>query len=428
MTYETSGYVTSFETFDLDVDGLPLKLKRFKGSRNAGKPPQNVLLLHGGNTNSNLYHEPRGGLVRHLVNAGCDVWTLDWRGSSLVLREVLARTPDRAAILKERELYTLDRVAEHDIPRALQQMRAAGAQGDISVLGFCLSGCALSMAVARGHLEPYHVGNVVLVTLGLFCEVPWNGWVKAEDFILERFLATAPETRCIDPGAPGRWPKEMAEAYDRWPRTWLGDGKEPIDELFRRLTFMYGEPYARGRLTRAFERRLMDGFFGPVHLGLFLHGGQIVRRGYSAKFNALDVIDRTRIKGNSQVVGSDLEPEHFRTKRVTSIAGAEDRLWHRDSMDLTYEWLRNEGVNPEGTHALERLRHRKHVLPHYGHLDLFWSDDAEREVYKHFREGLMQPSLESLTAPLVQLRKPAREPSHNEGVYAADAAVGAAEG
>jgi hypothetical protein len=219
----------------------------------------------------------------------------------------------------------------------------------------------------------------------------------------------------------------MSDAYDRWPRSWLGDGKEPIDELFRRLTFMYGEPYARGRLTRAFERRLLDGFFGPVHLGLFLHGGQIVRRGYSAKFNALDVIDRTRIKGESRVVGSDLVAEHFQTKRVTSIAGAEDRLWHRDSMDLTYEWLRNEAANPKGPPALERMRHRKRVLPHYGHLDLFWSDDAKEQVYDHFAEALMQPSIEALENPLVQVRKAAREPSPSEGACVADAAGGAAD-
>jgi pimeloyl-ACP methyl ester carboxylesterase len=424
-------YVTKLHTFELEIDGLPLKLHRFKAPGNGagngngngsghGSAVQSVLLLHGGNTNSRLYTEPHGGLVRYLAEHGCDVWTMDWRGSSLVLKEVLRRELSEQQILQERELYTLDRVAQYDIPQALRKMRELGVKGDISVLGFCLAGGALSMAIARGHLEGLAVGNVALVTLGLFCEVPWNGWVKAEDFIIERFLATAPRTRCIDPAAPGRWPKELASAYDRWPRSWLGTGNEPIDELFKRLTFMYGEPYARPRLTRAFERGLIEGFFGPVHLGLYLHGGQIVRRGYCAKFNALDVVDRTRIKpGTQQVAGSDLLAPHFRTKRVTSFAGADDRLWHRDSMDLTYEWLRNEAQHPEGYPDLERTRHRKHVFSHYGHLDLFWSEDAVTDVYKHFLKALTQPSL--------PLARPARLPlsppnSANEGVYAGDAA------
>lgn len=425
MTSPTDGCMPTFASYDLEVQGLPLKLQRFKGPDQAQSPPprQSVLLLHGGNTNSRLYHEPNGGLVRYLVSSGCDVWTLDWRGSSLVLRAVLSRQLEPSEILKERALYTLDNVAEHDIPEALGQMRAAGVEGDISVLGFCLAGCALSMAVARGHLEHLAVGNVVLVTLGLFCEVPWNGWVKAEDFIIERFLSSAPETRCIDPAAPDGWPKEMADAYERWPRVWLGEGSEPIDELFRRLTFMYGEPYARGRLTRAFERRLMAGFFGPVHLGLYLHGGQIVRRGYSAKFDALDVVDRTRIERNTQQVeGSDLRPEYFRNKRVTAIAGAEDRLWHRDAMDLTYEWLRNEAQDPQGSPALERTRHRKHVVPHYGHLDLFWSEDAKNDVYRHFKEALMQPRIGRATSPLVQLRAPTRGAPRSGEPYPGDSA------
>jgi pimeloyl-ACP methyl ester carboxylesterase len=401
-------YLTQPHTFQLEIDGLPLKLQRFEAPRNGSADGssgslQSVLLLHGGNTNSRLYTEPQGGLVRYLAEHGCDVWTMDWRGSSLVLKQVLERELSDQQILQERELYTLDRVAEYDIPRALRKMRELGVKGDISVLGFCLAGAALSMAIARGHLEGLALGNVALVTLGLFCEVPWNGWVKAEDFIIERFLATAPRTRCIDPASPERWPKELSGAYDRWPKSWLGTGNEPIDELFKRLTFMYGEPYARPRLNRAFERGLIDGFFGPVHLGLYLHGGQIVRRGYCAKFNALDVVDRTRIKpGTQQVAGSDLLAPHFTNKRVTSFAGADDRLWHRDSMDLTYEWLRNEAQHPQGYPDLERARHRKHVFAHYGHLDLFWSEDAAREVYEHF--------LKALTQPRLPLREPAQPP------------------
>src|SRR5688500_5889983 len=104
MTSPTDGYVTTFASYDLDVQGLPLKLQRFRSPDHpkSPKPQQSVLLLHGGNTNSRLYHEPNGGLVRYLVGSGCDVWTLDWRGSSLVLRTVLSRQLEPSEILKER--------------------------------------------------------------------------------------------------------------------------------------------------------------------------------------------------------------------------------------------------------------------------------------------------------------------------------------
>jgi hypothetical protein len=185
----------------------------------------------------------------------------------------------------------------------------------------------------------------------------------------------------------------MRSAYARWPRSWLPPGAEPIDKLFQALTFMYGEPYARGRLTRAFEETLLTGSFGPVQIGAYLHAGQNVRRGYAARNNEPDVIERSRLDaplGNQPGIRGDLRPKYFKNKRVTVMAGADDRLWHRDSMDLMYEWLRNEACEPK-----ERTRHRKHVLTHYGHLDLFWSPDAERDVYPLLDRALTQAAAPS---------------------------------
>jgi hypothetical protein len=88
-------------------------------------------------------------------------------------------------------------------------------------------------------------------------------------------------------------------------------------------------------------------------------------------------------------------------------------------MDLTYEWLRNEAQHPDGYPELERTRHRKHVFAHYGHLDLFWSEDAPADVYKHFLKALTQPSLPLKTTARLPL-SPSN--SANEGLYAGDAA------
>ena len=399
--HQNADDLTPDEEYELPIDGLPLRLERYAPH---GKARRSVLLLHGGNTNSRMYHEPNGGLLKFLVGSGCDVWTLDWRASASVLKKVMRRPLSLAQEVAERALYTLDRVAEHDIPQALRCMRDEGqVKGEIAVMGFCLGGGSLSMAVARGYLEPFNVDNIVLVTMGLFYEVPWNGWVKAEDFIIERMLPEAADPkrskttdyRGVNPATPGAWPKALAHAYKCWPEAWMPTGKEPMDELFRRLTFMYGEPYARSRLLPAFERGLDKDFFGPIHVGLYLHASQLVRRGYAARFDALDVIDRTRIQqGSKPVAGHDLDPTYFRNKRVTAIAGAEDRLWHRDSMDLMYEWLRNEAVDTtQPNQRLERERHRKHVVPHYGHLDLFWGETSEKDVYPLFRDALIQPAL-----------------------------------
>lgn len=382
--------------YELSIDGLSLPLCKYSSAR---PRKHTVLLLHGGNTSSRMYAEPNGGLIRYLTSGSCEVWTLDWRGSALVVEPLVnQRGPLQGDEQRERELFSLDRIAEKDLPAALNEMRLQGVQGDISVLGFCLGGGVLSMAVARGTLESLGVGNVILVTLGLFYEVPWNGWIKAEDYLVERSLIRNPNLRRVSPARTEEWPAELAEAYERWPRSWLGGNRdEPIDELFRRLTFMYGEPYARGRLTRELELTLADGYFGSVHLGIYLHASQQVRRGYAARYNELDVIDRSRLssrRARPPVVQGDLLPRCFRNKRVTVITGADDRIWHRDSVDLMYEWLRNHA-----TPSLQRERHRKHVLPRYGHLDLFWSEQAEHETYPLFKAAIEQPALAGAASP-----------------------------
>lgn len=398
---EKLGHARLLEEIPLVIDEIRMPLRRFasqRGSVDRGRQP--VLLLHGGNTNSRLYHEPHGGLVRYLAERGCDVWTLDWRASAEIQNELIREQgPLYGDVVAERKVFSLDRVAQEDIPAALREMRKHGVEREISVLGFCLAGGALAKSVARGHLEGLGVGDIVLATMGLFYEVPWNGWIKAEDFLLERVLSSDVACRSIDPFHPERWPAPLVRAYEAWPKQWLGaTGTRPIDELFRRLTFCYGEPYARARLDPRFEEQLNEQFFGPIHLGVFLHAGQMIRRGYSAKLDALDVIDRSRIDtGSRQVPDTDLLPEHFKTKRVTVLTGSDDRLWHRDSCDLMYEWLRNECTNRSDP-AVERRRHAKCIVPRYGHLDIFWGKDAKEDVYRHFLSALTRSELDPALA------------------------------
>jgi cholesterol oxidase len=368
----------------VDVDGLKLPLRRYGSEGRIA-----VLLLHGGNTNSRLFSEPGGGLIHYLLKKRVDVWTLDWRASADVVDRLLEQDkPLGGSVAAERELFSADSVAEKEIPRALELIHGTH-PGRLAVMGFCLGAGSLSLAIARGNLEGLGIESVVLVTLGLFYEVTWDGWVKAEDFILERVVSSALPCRAVNAANPGAWPVDLAKAYDRWPSAWLSAGRRPIDELFRRLTFMYGQPYAREQLSPEFEERLVRGFFGSLHMGLYLHASQMVRRGFAARLNQPDLIDRERIGSKQarvpggELLRSDLAPKNFANKRVTVIAGADDRLWHRDSIDLMYEWLRNRA-----TPAGEPERHTKHVLPLYGHLDLFWGRTAETDVYPLIYEAI----------------------------------------
>jgi hypothetical protein len=381
--------------------GIELPLRRYgrKGSTPARKGT--VLLVHGASANSNTFLLPGGGLMQFLKDQEWDVWTLDWRGSRDVI-EGLSKTPGfvDGSFPAECVQFTIDKVAEEDFPQALdfiqkklqseapQEGGRPGVQ-PISVVAHCFGSGAFSVALARGLVEGFGVENVVLSTMGLFYEVPWNGWVKVEDFLIERILGADPQVRAIDPrehlpGWPG-WPADLASAYDLWPLKWLPDaGPTHADDTFNRLSFMFGRPYSPGLLARGIHGPVLDDLFGGMHLGLYLHAGQMVRRGYAARLNALDVIDRSRLKGRvgrPGVAMGDLEPAHFRNKQITLIGGAQNELWHRDSIDLMYEWLLSNG--PRGRYA-------KHMYPNHAHQDLLWGGDPEdrTEIYGTIEKAL----------------------------------------
>ncbi len=347
-----------------------------------------VLLLHGANTRGRTFLEPEGGFVRYLVERGRQAWVLEWRGSP----EIVASLPRGGWLggspIEEIRHYTVDDVAREDIPAALEVIRARiGETARLSVLGHCVGGGALAIAIAMGRLERLGVGRIVLSTLGLFYEVPWAGWIKAEDFVLERVLHSDPECCGIAPvrsPAPDPrawpWPRDVERAYGGFPGAWLPpDGGR--GELFRRLAFMIGQPYAPERLHPSLrDGRLTDPIFGPLHVGLYLHVCQMARRGYAAPLDAPDVIDRTRLGRARRADPAPLDylkPGPFRRIETTLLCAGENEVWHRDSVDLMHEWLRNHGA-PSAKRVF-----RRHDIQ-----ELFWGDGAEREVYPVILEAL----------------------------------------
>jgi pimeloyl-ACP methyl ester carboxylesterase len=381
------------ESVPLSVDGFSLRLDRY----GPASSEHAVLLLHGASASSETFLVPNGGLVRHLSAHGYDVWTLDWRGSMLVV-DKLPPLPDAAARNREYRLFTLDRVGAADIPLAVEAI-GKSRRGSISLVAHCFGAGACAIAVAQRSVPNVH--HVVLSTLGLFYEAPWDGWIKAEDFIIERVLASEPTCRAIDPRRPKAWPCDMRVAFDLYPPSWLpgtpvpNDDEHP-DNILRRLTFMFGQPYPPELLSPGIHGRGLSGLFGSMHIGLYLHAGQMVRRGYAAPFDEPDVIDRLRLPACKELEAklpepagpwpaprSYLEPVPFRDKRITLITGAENRLWHRDSIDLMYDWLRNEAP-PTSLGAGVT----KHVFPGYAHQDLLWGRYAARDVYPAIAAGL----------------------------------------
>jgi|HubBroStandDraft_4_1064222.scaffolds.fasta_scaffold40879_2 pimeloyl-ACP methyl ester carboxylesterase len=359
-------------------------LRQARGQSGSGRA---VLMLHGGNSSSDTYTLPNGGLAGYLADRGWDVWLLDYRTSPFV-QNALPKKPLGGSVLSEcKDFFTLDRIVDVDVPEALAEL-ARQQSGDkvpteLSVMGHCIGSGTVALSIARGKFRA--VKNVVLSALGLFYEVPWNGWVKAEDYLIERSLVQAPECRGINPKDDQKWPQVMQDALKRWPNAWLPQGTESWELMLRRLTFMFGQPYFLDALDPTLRGARLEPVFGNMHMGTYWHIGQMVRRGFAARFDAPDVIDRSRLlrrRAEGPPQGDLASGPMFKDKHVTLITGAENRLWHRDSIDRMYEWLCNTAGGGDG-------KFYKQAYRGYGLQEIVWGTNAVRDTFPNIELGLL---------------------------------------
>jgi cholesterol oxidase len=355
---------------DLRALELPLRRLPCAGARAA------VLLLHGASAASNTFLAPSGqSLAEHLHAWGYDVWLLDWRGGKEVAGHETFRRPEYL------DAFSMDHVANHDIPVALGRIRSAvGPKLPLRVLAHCFGAGCLAIAIAADQLRSHGVDRVVLMTLGLFYETPWDGFIKADDFLIERIRGTAPKVTAIHPGAPVPndrarpwetptvWPSEMQDAFESWPPALLPDCGVPICQ---RVSFMFGHPYLEQNLPESMHRAdELAKQFGSMPITLYVHAGQNVRRGYAAPLDALP--------GCSESQRYLSRAGYDALDRVTLISGTENEIWHPESVHRMHDWL--------GQSA--RRNSVKHVLTSYGHQDLLWGRNAPRDVFPLIMQGL----------------------------------------
>jgi hypothetical protein len=187
---------------------------------------------------------------------------------------------------------------------------------------------------------------------------------------------------------------------------------------------MMGQPYSAHLVAKELRGPVVEPMFGPFHLGLYQHASQVVRRGYAAPFDAPDVLDRPRrfaaasgvrgghLKAESDGGGAigDLRPDHFRDKHVTLVTAAENHLWHRDSMDLMYEWLCRIPTGP-GPRP-----YRKLVFAGYNIQELLWGIHAKDDVFPSIAAGLAPIAVSPSSRPGPNQAPPSLHPDASVGV------------
>jgi len=230
------------------------------------------------------------------------------------------------------------------------------------------------------------VDRVVLTALGAFFRVGLENWLKGNERVLEE-LANQPgaASNPISPWAATgrdlhRWPDELEELYDIWKTT--PARHDCANPFCHRVSFMFGMPYnpnlveamhavdpadAPPSLEAASPQHGFWGQFGDMPLGLYIEVAQSLRQGW------LDNVPPSGFAALRQKLSSI---------QLTLITGNENQLWHRESIDVMYDWLQR---SPRPARPVV-----KHVENGFGHQDLFWCEESarRRRLYERFGEAL----------------------------------------
>ncbi len=286
----------------------------------------------------------------------------------------------------------------------------------------------ISIAVAQGVLEQYRkmdnaidIGGIGLSTLGLFYDVHFDGHLKTQDHILVRIRREAPY---IDPGDgndESLGHEELNRLYQNWARFWATHRVEneksnhkpadesglsktdhesvdesgqnradhnsgnktkmrPADRFCNKLSFLYGLPYREANLSSVMHENL-DQQFGGIPTDMYLQAVRNTRTGWATPFvigGSLEEIADYEERYIDETARSQFDE----IPKILLITGKENRLWHRNSIDFMYEWLLRG--------SLDRFdKVQKSPVTRYGHQDLFWGEEAHKDVFARRLEWLL---------------------------------------
>lgn len=250
-------------------DGLNLELNRFyknKDSKNI------VLLLHGLTTSTDMYIMPEHkNLVNFLHNNQFDdVWSLDWRGSA---RHTYNLSPHR---------YTIDDIAQNDIPAAIQKIiDLKGPDVRIHVICHCVGSLAFMCSLAAGKTK--NIASVISNSVSLTPKVRWQSYLKLlfGPFFLEyifRYPYLSPKIPYMPGPVRGKWIYWMERAIRH-------ECKEPACHM---VSFMWGwgfpAAYEHKNLAPETHRRLCD-LFGGTSFHYYRHIFKMVKKAAAISFS-----------------------------------------------------------------------------------------------------------------------------------------------
>ncbi len=318
------------------ADGFECALINVRGDGEPHKGP--VLLVHGAGVRANIFRAPtRRSFVEHLVAAGYDVWLENWRAS-------IDLPPNP---------WTLDQAALYDHPAAVGVVVRETGWKEIKAVVHCQGSTSFMMSAAAG-LVP-EVRTIVSNAVSFHTVVPPFSRFKLRLVpLLRRWTAY------LDPSWGDHAPTPFAKLVSLFVEL---THRECSNAVCRQVSVTYGSGFPALWSHENLDANTHDWLrreFGHVPLTFFAQMAECVRRGH-----LVAVEDRAGLPSDFTARAPATDA------RVALFAGADNLCFLPESQRRSYEWL--DALRP-GYHSL-------HVIPGYGHLDVFMGHNAARDTY-----------------------------------------------
>ncbi|GMT99355.1 hypothetical protein KH5H1_34740 [Corallococcus caeni] len=318
-------------------DGRALHLVHLRGVEKPDKGP--VVLVHGAGVRGNIFRAPvRQTVVDALIDDGYDVWLENWR----------------ASIDVEPGEWTLDQAAVLDHPHAIRTVVERTGADKVKALIHCQGSTSFTMAAVAGLLP--QVDLILTNAVSLHPVVPATAKLKLRYAV----PLVSSFTPYLDPQWAYGGPTRTARVLTRVVQA---THHECENLVCRWTSFTYGTGFPvlwRHENLNAQTHDWLQHEFGPVPFSFFRQMEECVRAGHLVPVEGF------------RALPEDLgEREPQTDARFVFFAGEENRCFLAESQRRSFEHL--EHFHP-GRHAL-------HLLPGYGHLDVFMGKRASQDVF-----------------------------------------------
>lgn len=338
--------VVTNEVVDVTAgDGLAINVHHVIGAHAPTRGP--VLLVHGAGVRADIFRAPeRRNLVDALVDDGWDVWISNWR----------------ASIDLPANRWNLDQAAVYDHPAIVQAVLAHTGARTLRAVIHCQGSSSFALAAVAGLLPEVDV--IVSNAMSLHPVVP-----RFSRFKISRVV---PLIASLVPFVDPAWGNgRPARVIPRLMREFVGlTHRECGNDVCKLVSFTYGAGHpalwSHENLSAATHEWLRHEF-GPVPMTFFAQMATSIARG--------------RITPTGTVPGLGIDPVGAPPQtdaRFAFIAGEQNLCFLPESQRRTFAYL---DAHRPGHHSL-------HVVPGYGHLDVFLGRYAARDTFPLILEEL----------------------------------------